>query len=242
MRINYFSDVHLEFGPSERPDTEADIIVAAGDIGVYKQGIEWLLSIDKPIIYVAGNHEFYAHEYHDTMRMLKTICANTHVHFLDNNTFNYQGVRFIGCTLWADLFIEGEKTAEALSHSLNDFRKIHFADGMYNPQQFSELYRKSKAWLEQELAKPFAGQTVVVTHHAPTQWSWYNSPNAIKKLAYCNDLKELFHDYEIAVWFHGHTHSMGDYRLAGARILSNTRGYMGRREVDGFDLNKVVEI
>jgi len=123
MRINYFSDVHLEFGPLDRPNTEADIIIAAGDIGVYDQGIEWLLSIDKPIIYVAGNHEFYAHEYHDTMRMLKTKCANTHIHFLDNNTFNYQGVRFIGCTLWADLFIEGDKIAEALYHSLNDFRK-----------------------------------------------------------------------------------------------------------------------
>ncbi len=242
MRINYFSDIHLEFGLSDRPNTEADIVIAAGDIGIYDQGVEWLLGIDKPIIYVAGNHEFYGYEYYDTMHRLKIKCANTHIHFLDNNTFIYQGVRFIGCTLWADLFIEGDKIAEALCHSLNDFRKIHFAEGMYNSQQFSQLHRQSKAWLEQELAKPFAGQTVVVTHHAPTQWSWYDSPSMIKKLAYCSDLKELFHDYEIAVWFHGHTHSIGDYRLAGARILSNTRGYVGRREVEGFDLNKVVEI
>jgi len=242
MRINYFSDIHLEFGPERTPSNDADIVVAAGDIGIYDQGIEWLLSIKKPVIYIAGNHEFYTHEYHDTMRMLREKCANTNITFLENNTAKFKDVRFIGCSLWADLFIEGKKTADALCGSLNDFRKISYEDGMYNPEQFTALHKKSKAWLENELAKPFNGKTVVVTHHAPTQWSWYDSPNAIKKLAYCNDLKELFHEHDISVWFHGHTHSIGDYRIAGARILSNTRGYVGRREVDAFDLNRTVEI
>jgi len=242
MRINYFSDVHLEFGPADLPGNNADIIVAAGDIGIYDQGIEWLLSINKPVIYIAGNHEFYTCEYHDTLRMLREKCANTNITFLENNTIKFKGVRFIGCSLWANLFIEGQATADALCMSLNDFRKIRYADGMYNPEQFTALHNHSKTWLEKELAKPFDGQTVVVTHHAPTQWSWYDSPNKIKKLAYCNDLKSLFHEYDIAVWFHGHTHSIGDYRIAGARILSNTRGYVGRRAVDGFDINKIVII
>jgi hypothetical protein len=35
---------------------------------------------------------------------------------------------------------------------------------------------------------------------------------------------------------------MGDYRIADARILSNTRGYVGRRLVSGFDINKIVVI
>jgi len=35
---------------------------------------------------------------------------------------------------------------------------------------------------------------------------------------------------------------MGDYRIADARILSNTRGYVGRKTVTNFDINKVVEI
>ncbi|TXK95772.1 hypothetical protein BMR02_12390 [Methylococcaceae bacterium HT1] len=64
----------------------------------------------------------------------------------------------------------------------------------------------------------------------------------LKKLAYCNDLKSLFHKYEISAWFHGHTHSIGDYRIEGSRILSNTRGYVGRRMVSDFDLNKIVDI
>lgn len=44
MRINYFSDIHLEFGALALPDNNADIVIAAGDIGVYDQAIEWLLT------------------------------------------------------------------------------------------------------------------------------------------------------------------------------------------------------
>ena len=242
MRINYFSDVHLEFGEQSLPNTDADIVVAAGDIGVFNQGLTWLKSIDKPVIYVAGNHEFYGSEYHQVMAMLRQQCAGSNIHFLDKDEFVFQGVRFLGCTLWSDLLIEGEAKSEAIGKTLNDFRKIRFNDEAFNQTYFSALHQEAKSWLEKQLAQPFNGKTVVVTHHAPTEWSWIDTPNALKKMAYCNDLKSLFHEYEIAAWFHGHVHNLGDYRIADARILSNTRGYVGRRMVAGFDVNKVVEI
>lgn len=242
MLINYFSDVHLEFGEQNPPETDADIVIAAGDIGIFNQGVAWLKAIDKPVIYIAGNHEFYGYEYHQVLAMLRRECAGTQIQFLEKDQFIFQGVRFLGCTLWADLYIEGDDKANSLGKSLNDFRKIQYESDMFNPEQFTELHHQSKAWLESQLAEPFAGKTVVVTHHAPTEWSWIETPNATKKLAYCNDLKPLFHEYEIAAWFHGHVHNMGDYRIADARILSNTRGYVGRRTVANFDINLSVEI
>jgi len=242
VRINYFSDVHLEFGEQSLPETDADIVVAAGDIGVFDQGIAWLKAINKPVIYVAGNHEFYNNEYNQVLVMLRQACVGTNIHFLEKDQLIFQGVRFIGCTLWADLFVEGEEKAEALGKSLNDFRKVSFESETFNQKQFSALHRVSKAWLEEQLARPYAGKTVVITHHAPTEWSWIDTPNSLKKLAYCNDLKPLFHEYEIAAWFHGHVHNLGDYRIADARILSNTRGYVGRKIVAGFDVNKTVDI
>ena len=242
MRINYFSDIHLEFGALALPDNNADIVIAAGDIGVYDQAIEWLLTIKKPVIYVAGNHEFYNHEYQNTLRMLKEKCANTNIHFLENNSYKFNGVRFLGCSLWTDLFVEGEERAELLGRNLNDFRKIRFDKGEFNAQQFTAFHNHSKAWLARALERPFKGKTVVVTHHAPTSWSWNDSPNAIKRLAYCNDLKSLFHDHQISAWFHGHTHSIADYQIEESRILANTRGYAGHKEVPGFDLNKIAII
>ena len=242
MRINYFSDVHLEFGEQCLPETDADLIVAAGDIGVFNQGLSWLKTIDKPVVYVAGNHEFYNSEYNTVLSVLREECAGSNIHFLEKDELQFQGVRFLGCTLWADLFKEGDEKAQAIGKTLNDFRKIRFKDEAFNQTHFSELHLEAKAWLELQLSKPFPGKTVVVTHHAPTEWSWIETPNALKKMAYCNDLKSLFHEYEIAAWFHGHVHNLGDYRIADARILSNTRGYIGRRVVPEFDINKVIDI
>jgi Icc-related predicted phosphoesterase len=224
------------------PDNDADIIVAAGDIGIGVQGVDWLKTLNKPVIYVAGNHEFYTHEYRQTLRLIRNQCVGSNVHFLESDSLVFQNVRFLGCTLWTDLFVEGDKTAEALGKALNDFRRIQFSDGLFDPMKFSHLYYSSKIWLEQALAEPFPGKTVVITHHAPSQWSWNESPHELKKLAYCNDLKSLLHEYEIAAWFHGHVHSPADYRISGARILCNPRGYFGTKTVPGFDQNRMVDI
>ncbi len=242
MRINYFSDIHLEFGELEKPENDADLVIAAGDIGVYKQGVEWLKSLRKKVVYVAGNHEFYSCEYKDTIAAIREECEGSDIVFLENEEWIFQEVRFLGCTMWTDLFSEGDEKAAALGKSLNDFRKISYTDGAFNQEIFTDLYHRSRFWLTEQLKKPFAGKTVVITHHAPTEWSWNDSPTALKKLAYCNDLKELFHEYEISAWFHGHVHSLGDYRISGARILSNPRGYFGRKLVDQFDVNKCVDI
>lgn len=242
MRINYFSDVHLEFGEQSLPETDADLIIAAGDIGIFNQGLEWLKALDKPVLYVAGNHEFYGYEYSQVINMLREQCAGTNIRFLEKDQFIFQGVRFLGCTLWADLFVEGEEKAESLGHTLNDFRKIQFGEQAFNPKQFTDLYNNSKRWLESELVKPYRGKTVVITHHAPTEWSWIERSSSLKKIAYCNDLKPLFHEYAITAWFHGHVHNLGNYRIADARILSNTRGYLGRRQVEDFDINRIVDI
>lgn len=242
MRINYFSDIHLEFGALDAPDNDADIVIAAGDIGISTQGVDWLKTLNKPVVYIAGNHEFYTHEYQQTLRLIRKQCAGSNVRFLENDCFVFQGVRFLGCTLWTDLFVEGDKKAEALGKSLNDFRRIQFAEKSFDLMEFSQLHQSSKTWLEQELAQPFFGKTVVITHHAPSQWSWNESARALKKLAYCNDLKPLLHEYEVAAWFHGHIHSPADYRISGARILCNPRGYFGTKVVPGFDQNRMVDI
>jgi predicted phosphohydrolase len=242
VRINYFSDVHLEFASLKAPDNDADVIVAAGDIGIGTQGIDWLKALNKPVIYVAGNHEFYSHEYRQALQSIRMQCADNNIHFLENDSFIFQGVRFLGCTLWADLFVDGNKKAEALGKTLNDFKRIQFDEKFFDAVEFSRLHQNSTAWLGQQLAQPFSGKTVVITHHAPSLWSWNDSAHALKKLAYCSDLKPLLHEYEVSAWIHGHVHSQMDYRIAGTRILCNPRGYAGTKIAPGFDQNRMVEI
>ncbi len=242
MLINYFSDIHLEFGSMEIPESGADIIIAAGDIGIYKQGLTWLKGARKPVIYVAGNHEFYGREYFDTMDLLNVMSANTNVHFLENKSIVIDGVRFLGCTFWTNLGGEENDRVEELLVSVNDFKKIHYKNNLLKIEVYTGLHRNSRRWLTSELEKPFSGKTVVVSHHAPTNWSWNNSPTSITRFAYCNDVRAVIHKYDIAAWVHGHTHSISDYTCAGARVLCNPRGYTGRKMVEGFNPVKTFEI
>ena len=242
MLINFFSDIHLEFGTLGVPDTQADLIIAAGDIGIYKQGMDWLKSLKKPVIYVAGNHEFYEGEYLSTVDALRKECKGSKVNFLECESHQVGDVRFLGCTLWTQLGGKDNERQEQLRKSVNDFRKINYQKGLMDYETYAELHRKSLDWMIGELAKPFSGTTVVVTHHAPTFWSWDDSPKSLTRFAYCNDLKEIMHNHDISAWFHGHTHSVSDYRCAGTRILCNPRGYHGRQTVAGFSLHKTVRI
>lgn len=218
--------------------TDADIIVAAGDIGLQTQGLRWLCQADKPVVYVAGNHEFYRGEYHATLLSLRRLAAGGPVEFLERDCFIYQDVRFLGCTLWTAL--EGD--LEMLRDRVNDFRHIRCGKGQLLLNDYIGWHQASLAWLQEELVKPYHGQTVVVTHHAPLLNSWKGSPISPKRPAYCNDLLVLIQSHDIAAWFHGHTHFASDYVIAGTRVLCNPRGYHGLMEVAAFDPGRLVEI
>ena len=64
MKLHILSDLHTEFASFSAPDTGADVVILAGDIGVGLDGIQWAASQfpKVPVIYVPGNHEYYDHD------------------------------------------------------------------------------------------------------------------------------------------------------------------------------------
>ena len=75
MKIQVLSDLHLEHGglvPEHHPD--ADVIVLAGDVAPYSEGLVGRLAehwASAPhILYVLGNHEFYGTEIEETRSRL----------------------------------------------------------------------------------------------------------------------------------------------------------------------------
>ena len=68
MKLQIASDLHLEFlqrlFPGERlmsPAYSADLLVLAGDIANGTEAIELFRDWPVPVLYLAGNHEFYGH-------------------------------------------------------------------------------------------------------------------------------------------------------------------------------------
>lgn len=245
MRVQYFSDIHLEFGGCEFPVTDADIVIAAGDIGVGTEAVAWLAQAPCPVIYVAGNHEYYSGDLQATRKRLEQECVRAKVDFLDNVRADLEDVRFLGATLWTDFNAADENIMREVEHSMNDYHYIQIDGSPVTAEILLERHHESLTWLESELADPFKGKTIVVTHHAPSMRSWHadqEHEKDVQRFAYCNDLSALIRKYPIDAWFHGHVHCVSNYQIDGVRILCNPRGYHGYQEIAGFDPYKTVEI
>jgi Icc-related predicted phosphoesterase len=93
------------------------------------------------------------------------------------------------------------------------------------------------------LAQPFAGKTVVVTHHAPSSKSV--PPRYAHDLltpAFASNLDVLMDGDRTALWIHGHMHDPFDYEICGTRVVCNPRGYAPNALTPDFRPDWVVEI
>ena len=82
----------------------------------------------------------------------------------------------------------------------------------------------ARNFLITELAKPFAGPTVIVTHHLPSMQSVAaRFKNDVPSAAYASHLDELVANSNAALWIHGHAHNSSDYVIGGTRVLCNPR-------------------
>jgi len=253
MRIALISDIHLSVGHMALPEPAADVLVIAGDVGRPGRAMEWACASRLPTIYVAGNHEFYGSDIAGTYEALRRHAGESAVHVLERSEWQYQGVRFLGCTLWSDyrLFASVESRERGLAEAtrfVRDFSAIRVAadfDGFFTPALSQLLFAQSVAWLEDCFARPHLGPTVVVTHFAPTPQSisprFRDSPiNA----SFVSDLTEKILRWRPALWLHGHTHDSFDYRVGATRVVCNARGYAkdGRSENARFDPQLVLEV
>lgn len=247
MKIHVLSDLHTEFEPFDPPATDADVVVLAGDVAVGMAGLEaardWFP--DTPVVYVAGNHEHYREAIPRLAVRMGAAARDAGIHFLENAATVIGGVRFLGCTLWTDFDLLGERgrCMEEAAAVMNDFRLIRVSPEYrrFKPRDAREVHGRSLRWLLDELDAPFDGPTVVVTHHAPGLRScdprYHDHPATA---AYASDLEWLL-DGRIDLWVHGHTHCCVDYDVGGTRVVANQRGYPDDR-CDGFDPGLVVEL
>jgi Icc-related predicted phosphoesterase len=196
-----------------------------------------------------GNHEFYRRCWRDEVAHARSIAPLYNVCLLENDAVVLGGVRIIGCTLWTNYAIFGDanvsRAMRAASDGLNDHRRITWAKHpewrRFRPIEAALLHKCSRACIEAELAKPFAGPTVVVTHHAPhpnSMHSLYGSD--LLSAAYVSDLTALIEAGQPNLWVHGHVHESFDYRVGVTRVICNPHGY--GNENKNFDPGLVVEI
>lgn len=253
MKLHVLSDLHLNVDQFEAPDTDADIVVLAGDVARAAKACPWAQKFRKPVVYVAGNHEFYGGSIDSTVQELKALCAGSNVHVLEVDALTIDGVRFLGTTLWSDFWIvgEAEKRLEAMQEArtlIRDFSRIRIASSSeqtFSPEDSATLFRRATAWLDARLNEPFEGQTVVVTHHAPSPRSIHpRFAGSLLNASFVSDAEHLFDGDRVGLWIHGHTHDTFDYVVNGTRVVCNPWGYSmkGVGENVAFDDSLVVVV
>jgi len=237
MKIALFSDLHLEFmhkGLWQPPALSADVVILAGDISINTRGIEWARRTfpDSRIIYVAGNHEFYNGSLQDLSQM-REAAGRANIDFLENDCVVIDDVRFLGAVLWSSFTLYGEGEHQALAmrsakSSINDYHIIRGSDGKpLEPRETARLHSNTVAFLTAELAKPFDGKTVVVTHFSPHPKTIHHAYIGDRLSPYfATDLSRLMAQNKIDLWAFGHSHTNCDFVAdGGCRVLSNQRGY-----------------
>ncbi|WP_292937759.1 metallophosphoesterase [Noviherbaspirillum sp.] len=261
MKIQIASDLHLEFFARRFPEyrivapTDADVLVIAGDIHQGIGGVNAFRDWPIPVIYIHGNHEAYHRDYLDTVKELRAASAGTNIRFLECDEHVQGGVRFLGCCLWTDYGLYGDRKAEAMEEAertLIDHELIKMNGNFFTARDAEALHHAARAWLENKLQEGFSGPTVVVTHHAPHPSSIHpRFAGSLLNPAFITDLGPLVEQAD--VWIHGHVHDSFDYRVGKTRVIANPRGYTLNRssaqspdqlqwENPAFDPGMVIEV
>ena len=247
MKLHVLSDLHTEFADFDLPETAADVVVLAGDIGVGTGGLDWIRKqrLGKPLIYVPGNHEFYGHDIALIEQLLSG--APPDVHVLDNLSIVIGDVRFLGSVLWTDFQLFGEIdkwfSIQRAKQCMNDFAIVSLEGRRFTPADSIALHESGRSWLRDKLAEPFDGSTVVVTHHAPSARSvprrFTTDPLTP---AFASDLEDLLDGTRVAIWIHGHMHDPAAYEINGSRVICNPRGYPGEVGTGRFEPSLCVDV
>ena len=275
MNIQLLSDLHLETQPDFAPEPapNSDLLVLAGDIGSYQQGSALTQLGDEnfglarfsplpqyagwptPVVFLPGNHEYDNLDFDETHERLRATCDRLGLIWLERESLELDGVRFLGTTLWSDFDAlaprgPSAKLSEQLKARDKAFRSANYylrqaaamrSNELFLAQQMRDQALSCQTWLRAALAEPFEGPTVVVTHFAPSLRSadprYGMTPGTA---GFCNALDELLDHADL--WLHGHLHCQLDYQAGRCRVVANPLGYESKGEQASFQRHKVVTI
>ncbi|WP_062112321.1 metallophosphoesterase [Aureimonas sp. AU40] len=263
MKLWIRSDLHCSLAELVASFDDApahDVAVLAGDIAAGLQSqIEAIDSVaSRPVILVAGNHEFWNRSLPAELMAAQIAARRSRwVRFLEADAAVIGGVRFLGGTLWTDFaFYGADARSLSMAHAQAgnaDFSSIYselsWSPGtprrLFTPADARQRHVDMRDWLDQAFAQPFDGPTVVVSHHAPSIGSvapeWRADPGTP---AYASRLEHRIRRWAPALWVHGHVHTSHDYRVGdeepAIRVVCNPAGFGG--ENPDYDPDLVVEV
>lgn len=250
MKVQYASDLHLEFADNSRYLKEhplqvtGDVLLLAGDIGYLGDGSyskhpfwDWVAENYRTVIACMGNHEFYKFYDIATLKdgMEVTIRKNVHSYYnavvhLDEET------DIIISTLWAMI---PEEEARYTEHVVSDFRRILYEGDLLTSADFNHEHERCRAFLKDAVRASHARRKIVLTHHVPSfQMQAPAFAGGHANGAFTVEMEDFIKDSDIDYWIYGHSHYNIDVTIGSTQCVSNQLGYVSLNEHKTFDHGK----
>lgn len=255
MKIQYMSDLHMEFAENSRylkhnefPVT-GDVLVLAGDIFYLRNDAaslgkfwKWASTNYRQVLIVPGNHDYYGHYDIMTRGMQWEWMFKENVGYYQNQVVRIDNVDFIFSTLWSHIPPGDEYI---VSHGLNDFYQTLYEDHRLTVDDYNRMHQFCLDFIKRGVAESTAEKIVVATHHLPTQQ--VVAPQHLGSdlnSAFATELGNFIVDSPINVWIYGHSHTNIDTTIGHTKIVCNQMGYVFANEylTNGFDFGKMIEI
>ena len=271
MKIQYASDLHLEFGMNSRYMSVyglkpvGDILLLAGDV-IYlenrrleqNQFFDWCSRHYKETVIVPGNHEYYRNPiaragHQDGVPVEKTLTDYEHkvrnnVRYLNNRSIRIDDVEIFVTTLWT---VTDPRNYIAIQNGMNDCYQILYGGHRLCTDDYTEIHNVCRDWLDRALKESSATKKVVLTHHCPSLRREFDTRHfgSALETAFRVDMEGFIEKHDIDFWIYGHTHTQdGSGTMLpsvsmGTKLLCNQLGYVELNEdQNGFRDDAIIEL
>jgi predicted phosphohydrolase len=243
MKIQYISDIHLEFlnqneyeNLLKKINIVGDVCVLAGDIGNpyyhnYENFLRFINYRFEKTFLIAGNHEYYRNSIFQTKAQIKNMVNDfQNITFLDNSFEEYNKFRFIGTTQWTEITDP--------TYEINDLEYIN----KFSINDYNNLFYEARDFLENAITP----NSIVITHHLPiyelTDKKYRNGINNKYNQWFNANLDSFVetNKLNIKAWFYGHTHTRSVKTFYDTTFYCNPLGYKNENYYD--DINMICEV
>lgn len=237
MRIQYASDLHLEFSDNwsylkRNPlQVNGDILVLAGDIGYLGDDNyskhpfwDWASENYQQVIVALGNHEFY--KFYDISTLKNGLCGEIrpNVHYYYNVIVKIGNIDLIISTLWAHIELQDAFITES---RVSDFKRIRYGDELLTFAKFNKEHKRCFDFIKKAVAESCAVTKIVVTHHVPSfRMLSPEFKGSQSNGAFTVELFDYIESSDIDYWIYGHSHRNIDMAIGNTQCICNQLGYV----------------